>query len=124
MDKIIRNFKKTLVKVSQQVDKGIQQWETNDLHPLANQYVPKDTTALAESYAAARVPTPGLDMRYEIQYGNNLIGPDGRNYAADVHEWPNSKNWTTPGTGSKYLRRALRETETKLVPRVISQAKL
>ena len=25
-------------------------------------------------------------------------------YAATVHEWPNTVNWTTPGTRNKYLQ--------------------
>jgi len=43
-----------------------------------------------------------------ISFGNAEV-----NYASYVHEMPDSTNWTTPGTGNKYVEKPLRIHSTK-----------
>tara|TARA_R100000789_G_scaffold41611_1_gene43141 strand:+ start:15708 stop:16067 length:360 start_codon:yes stop_codon:yes gene_type:complete len=104
---------------------GVKDWEEKDLKPLADSYTPKDTGDLRGSYLSELLPTkaPGSVFTYRISYGNGLVGSNGENYAAEVHDWPSDKNWTTPGTGPRYLERAKNETVSLLQGKVSKSIK-
>lgn len=115
MGKLTRNFKKYLTDLDTAVKRGVSDWE-EVLKEAAMEYTPKDTGALRGSYLASIEPTSGrYGVRYLIKFGNELIGAEGKNYAAEVHEWPDDKNWTTPGTGPRFLERALWENADRLI---------
>lgn len=121
MPKLSSNFLKYLVNLDKAVKKGTADWEKL-VKASSQELTPKDTGALRESYLASIEPKVGLGVKYTIKYGNGLVGDSGKNYAAEVHEWPDDKNWTTPGTGPRFLERALWENSSDLIRRVKAEA--
>jgi len=45
-------------------------------------------------------------------------------YAAWVHEMPNDVNWTTPGTGNKFLEKAIRRNTREILGIIRANAKV
>jgi hypothetical protein len=120
---ITRNFKALMAKLNKGVAQGIDEWQENILKPRSQEYVPEKTGELANSYKAEREANVGNTIRYTIKYGDNLSGENGENYAAEVHEMPDSYNYTKPGSGPRYLERALQETQGLLIPTIIKKNK-
>lgn len=90
------NFKKAMRRVDRQVRQAVGEWvaEINQKEVLP--VTPKDTGELRDSlYTVSSVTYNG----YTLEIGFDTP------YAPWVHEWPSTVNWTTPGTGNKYLER-------------------
>lgn len=104
MAKLRRNMQRLLGKVKSDINSGIKDWE-QEVFQFSQAITPRDTGSLRASYLA----TPEINLSgitWLIKYGNGLVGDGGKNYAAEVHEWPDSKNFTTPGTGPRFLETA------------------
>jgi len=74
------------------------------------QYCPVDTAALIMSRYIGR---PKADSQ-----GINVVMGYGKKYAIYVHEMSGAVNWTKPGSGSKFLERAIDESRRGFVPRL------
>lgn len=115
MGKLTRNFNKFSLKLRAEVNAGIQDW-IHRVEMRSQAYVPLDTGKLKDSFLAERLTSAFNKIEYRVSYGNGLRGDNGENYAAEVHDWPQDKNWTTPGTGPRYLERAKFDEQSKLLP--------
>lgn len=119
--KITNRFKKVIKDLHKNVDLGIQEWE-KAVKDVSQNYVPTDTGALKDSYKAEKTKDTKDQIEYTIQYGDGLQGSNGDNYAAEVHEMPAYNQFTTPGTGPRYLERAMKELKGLLVKYVKQKA--
>lgn len=86
------------------------------VYQRSQQYVPKDTGALAASGKVIKTATGKYSVKYDAPYAyyvhENLRTNepfDNRNGAAQFGAIGNAKSYTTPGTGPKYLERAVDE---------------
>lgn len=76
--------------------------------------IPMDIGDLRKSWYSKLAPERSTPTKTVLEAGFSA------NYAAFVHEmvdgyWPNPTNWTTPGSGAKYLEIALnREAQTMI----------
>jgi len=122
-DDIARNFKRLQTKVRRQVESAINKWEEG-VKTDSQELTPKDTGGLRDSYLAEVTNDSKTEYTLTIKYGNGLIGEDGENYAAIVHEWPSSYNFTTEGTGPRFLEIALNQNKERLLSMVAKASKL
>ena len=77
------------------IEVGAIEW-VNLVNLDVESVTPMDTGDLRDSqYITRQVTLNG----FIIETGFNTP------YAPIVHEWPDTINWTTPGTGNKYLQR-------------------
>jgi hypothetical protein len=89
---------------------------------ISQVYVPKDTMLLHDSGRVVVNPGVGGAVSASVVYGPTEFsgaggGPAGGGafYAVYVHENLDAEiNWTTPGTGPKYLQRAVAEVSDRL----------
>jgi len=70
--------------------------------------VPKDLGALRSSNFVTRPKRTGGTVSLKVGFGGMAAS-----YALFVHEMPEGTNWTTPGTGPKYLERPLNALRPK-----------
>ena len=75
--------------------------------------------------AAARICEILLSSRLSERRRNALarIGYTAK-YAAWVHGMPNDVNWTTPGTGNKFLEKAIRRNTREILGIIRANAKV
>lgn len=73
----------------------------------SNEIAPRDTGFLRLSSF-----TTDIDQNGRVQVGR--VGYDST-YAPYVHEMPETNNFTTPGTGPKFLERAIKENVRALM---------
>lgn len=112
-DATIALFKKYQGKAEQQADVIMSEFADRILKKSL-EYCPMDTGALR---ASARVIKGNQPTEYTIVYGSGAGGGFRDSYyAVYVHEIPKA-NYTTPGTGWKYLERAVDE----IVPEIIAE---
>ena len=79
------------------------------IHNTSQAYAPLDTGELRDS---SYVSSEKTKDKYTVEIG---YGKDGKApYAVYTHEIGPYKNPTTPGTGYKYLQRAVTETEADI----------
>ena len=71
--------------------------------------VPKDDGALRSSNFVSRPRRSGNAITVRFGYGGMAA-----RYALFVHEMPEGTNWTTSGTGPKYLERPLNAARPKI----------
>ena len=108
---IVRNFKRFERELIDAVKDSIEEHEER-IKPQIISATPQDTGQLRESYKFGETDNSQESskmLQYRISFGP-VQGDNGENYAAEVHEWPNNKNWTTEGTGHKFLQRPVLET--------------
>lgn len=123
MGKLTRNFNIFTLKLKAEVNAAIQDW-IHKVEMRSQAYVPLDTGKLKDSFLAEKLPSNVKSINYRLSYGNGLRGKNGENYAAEVHDWPQDKNWSTPGTGPRYLERAKFDEQSELLPIVKRFTKL
>lgn len=68
---------------------------------------PMEFGPLREGYRIEVMRTAGMQPHH-VSYIKNI-----KSYAAHVHEMPSTTNWTTPGTGPKYMERVLDDSEAR-----------
>jgi hypothetical protein len=71
--------------------------------------VPKDTGALRSSNFVSHPKRAGNEITVRFGYGGMAA-----RYALFVHEMPAGTNWTTGGTGPKYLERPLNAAKPRI----------
>ena len=71
--------------------------------------VPKDNGALRSSNFVSHPKRSGNEVSVRFGYGGMAA-----QYALFVHEMPAGTNWTTAGTGPKYLERPMNEATPKI----------
>lgn len=112
------NFNKALQRLKNQAMSAVVDWVLKDMRAVSDKYTPEDEGDLVGSFFFERLtPTGNEFFRAQVGYGKNLIGVEGYNYAAELHEIP-KRNYTKAGSGPRYLERALMETKAQLLPRV------
>ena len=111
------NFAKYVRELDKTVEQSIKDHE-EIIKPKIIAATPKDEGQLRDSYTFTETDNSknrrGL-VQYQIKFGP-VSGDNGENYAAEVHEWPANKRWTTPGTGPKFLQRPVLETARDWLP--------
>lgn len=104
------------------LEKAIIQWAAK-VEEDAKSIVPQRTGALKESYDLEIVKDSNQILA-TLQFGRGLTGFNGENYAAQVHEWPEDKDWNTLGTGPRFLERAKMNNLSSLLPQIKRSVKI
>lgn len=82
--------------MERQIRLAVGEWAEKINQEKVIPVTPMDTGDLRESlYTVSHITYQG----YTLEVGFDT------EYAPMVHEWPSTINWTTPGTGNKYLER-------------------
>ena len=101
------------------LEEEVSKTVADDIFTKSQEYVPKDTGQLADSGQVVKT-----DNGYSVQYTDwkaflvhenhdQALPLDARNGPALHGAEGNAKNYTTPGTGAKYLERAADEVANK-----------
>lgn len=109
------NFESLVKRIERIADESIVELE-KDLHQEIIDGTPQDTGQLVNSYKVTRNDRKLVDnvVEYTLSFGP-VKGDHGENYAALVHEWPEQKNWTKPGTGPKFLQKPVYSRAKELI---------
>lgn len=102
MGEVTKNFTKFGKLLRDSIEKSVKTYYKS-VEPLILQATPKDTGALRASLRFSKIESSATVIEYKFHFGQGLVGADGQPYASIVHEWPETVNWTTPGTGPNFL---------------------
>ena len=95
MTKLAANFRNTMKILNKRIENAALEW-VNQTNVEVERGTPLDTQELRDSRYVV-VERPFRSTIIEIGFK----AP----HAPFVHEWPSTINWTTPGTGNKFLER-------------------
>lgn len=142
MSSLGSKYKKLVKQIERALVKSIVNHEQT-LKPEVIKATPKREGDLRGSYKFAETEeskaAPDM-IQYQIKFGSpETVDPvTGENYAASMHEWPtlrskdshldkgpkkNDPDWTTPGTGPKFLQEPTLRTAPDWLKRVQSEYK-
>lgn len=110
-----KNYRKFLEEVKEKAGMAIEEYEKS-IEQARIEATPEDTGDLLGSYKVTQNVAKLKEnvVEYTLSYGP-VRGDNGENYAAEVHEWPLNKNWTKPGSGSKFLERPVYSTARNIL---------
>lgn len=108
-----REIAKNLVKANKQLARALRGGLISGMTYVereSNKKAPRDTGFLRISSF-----TTDVTKRGKVQIGR--VGYDSA-YAPFVHEMPESNNYTTPGTGPKFLEKAIKNNVREIITRI------
>lgn len=114
MREVARNLQRAVNRIEGATEDGLREGGlVIEDHALAE--TPLDTGALSGS---SFVDTDMAPRGPRLRVG--FTEP----YAPFVHEMPESNNFTTPGTGPKFLEKAVRENEQEILAAIQREARI
>jgi hypothetical protein len=110
---VLKNLNRAIIKIEGNTEKGMLAaglFVENE----SNEIVPQDLGALINSSFTS---VGRVAKRIVARIGYTI------NYAAFVHEMPESNNFSKPGTGPKFLFKAVTKNASKILKIIQSRAK-
>lgn len=106
LDSVLRNLNKEVKKIKRRTRAGMQEVGVF-IKGEAMEITPQDKGVLLGSAFYSTDEGAGKGPRVRIGYTAH--------YAPYVHEMPADSNWTKPGTGNKFLQKALNNNQHEVL---------
>lgn len=103
LENVLKNLRKTINSIVNSSDKAMMKVALR-IEADSNEYVPKKFGVLVNSSFAT---FHKIRRKAEVGYAANYVGY--------VHEMPEDYNFTSPGTGPKFLQRAIDQNSPDIV---------
>jgi len=109
-----RNFNRALRHINKKLENAVVAWVV-DVNKDVIRVTPKDS---GDMRSTQYIKTDRHSNGITVETGFRTP------YAPFVHEWPQTVNWTTPGTGNKFLQRPYFNRASTLAKFLSSKARI